>query len=75
MPCFSVKGHSGSKGICVTGLQGLNQDLSSLSFGQAVSGKPSPSKMFYILHLLERYHQHCNMVLAATGMNGLEYCF
>ena len=31
----------------------------------------SPSNIFYKLHLLERYHQNCQAVLAATGMNGL----
>ena len=31
----------------------------------------SLSNIFYILPSLERYHQNCQAVLAATGMNGL----
>ena len=30
-----------------------------------------PSNIFEILLLLERYHQNCHVVFAATGMNGL----
>ena len=33
--------------------------------------KNSPSTVFLILLLLERYHQNSQAVLAATGMNGL----
>ena len=31
----------------------------------------SPSNIFHILLLLERYHQNYQAVLAATGMNAL----
>ena len=31
----------------------------------------SPSNIFWIFHLLKRYHQNCQAVLADTGMNGL----
>ena len=31
----------------------------------------SPSNIFWILLLLERYHLHCEAILAATGMNSL----
>ena len=34
----------------------------------------SPSNIFQILLLLERYHQKSQAVLAATGMNGLKNC-
>ena len=30
----------------------------------------SPSNIFQILVLLERYHHNCQAVLAATGMDG-----
>ena len=32
-----------------------------------------PSNISEILLLLERYHQNCQAVLAATGMNGLKF--
>ena len=32
----------------------------------------SPSNIFRILLLLERYHQNSQVVLAVTGMNGLK---
>ena len=32
----------------------------------------SPSNIFCFLLLLERYHQNCQAVLAAIGMNGLK---
>ena len=33
----------------------------------------SPSNIFEILLLLQRYHQNCQAVLVATGMNGLNF--
>ena len=35
--------------------------------------KNSPSNIFSILPLLERYHQNSQAVLAAAGMNRLNY--
>ena len=34
----------------------------------------SPSNIFYILLLLERYRQNYQAVLAATGMSGGDEC-